>query len=77
MGALGKENSSIILEAAASFDTTIGHCFVGLPGSNNDINVIDSPLISAMVNGKFIQCNYTINGNNHDTTYMLAVSNDT
>lgn len=33
---------SIILEAVASYDTWIWHAYFGLPGSNNDIDVLHS-----------------------------------
>ena len=37
---------SLILEAVASKDFWIWHCFFGLPGSHNDINVLEhSPLL--------------------------------
>ena len=32
---------TIILEAVASYDLWIWHAFFGLPGSNNDINVLE------------------------------------
>ena len=32
---------SLILEAVASYDLWIWHAFFGLPGSHNDINVLD------------------------------------
>ena len=43
-------NMSIILEAVADRDLHIWHVFFGLPGSNNDLNVLDrSPLIHNML----------------------------
>ncbi|XP_068309908.1 uncharacterized protein [Pyrus communis] len=37
----GRHNKpTIVLEAVASYDTWIWHAFFGIPGSNNDINVL-------------------------------------
>jgi hypothetical protein len=43
----GKEKApSIILEAVATYDLWIWHAFFGLPGTLNDINVLDRPIFS-------------------------------
>ncbi|CAN1216514.1 hypothetical protein LINPERPRIM_LOCUS633, partial [Linum perenne] len=43
---------TIILEAVASYNTWIWHAFFGIPGSNNDINVLwMSPIFDRIVNG--------------------------
>lgn len=70
----GKSNhSSIILEAIASFDLWIWHCFFGTPGSNNDINVLNrSPLIPLLVSGSFPECPYEIEGKTRTQGYFLA-----
>jgi Plant transposon protein len=49
----GKEaEPTIILEAIASYDLWIWHAFFGMPGSHNDINVLDhSDLFSDLENG--------------------------
>ena len=40
----GKEKEpTIIFEAVASYDTWIWHAFFGLPGTLNDLNVLDCP----------------------------------
>ena len=45
-----KGNRSIILEAVADRSLHIRHIFFSLPGSNNDLNVLDrSPLIHNML----------------------------
>jgi hypothetical protein len=36
---------TIILEAVASYDLWIWHAFFGLPGSHNDINVLERSFI--------------------------------
>src|SRR5262249_39608216 len=64
---------TIILEAVASYDLWIWHAFFGLPGSLNDINVLDrSNLFVDLVEGRAPKVNYTINGNNYTMGYYLA-----
>jgi hypothetical protein len=56
---------TIILEAMASQDLWIWHAFFGMPGSLNDINVLDrSPIFAALAEGRTTPVNYTINGHN-------------
>uniref|UniRef100_A0A453J9J7 Uncharacterized protein n=1 Tax=Aegilops tauschii subsp. strangulata TaxID=200361 RepID=A0A453J9J7_AEGTS len=46
-----KKGSTIILEAVADQETWIWHAFFGMPGSLNDINVVNrSPLMNKIVN---------------------------
>lgn len=70
----GKEKKpSIILEVVASYDLWIWHAFFGMPGSNNDINVMErSSLFSDLYNGKTPEVHYKINGHSYDTGYYLA-----
>lgn len=64
---------TIILEAVASHDTWIWHAFFGLPGTNNDVNVLQkSTLFQALTNGTSIPANYSINGKNYNVGYYLA-----
>ncbi|KAK9221088.1 hypothetical protein WN944_009513 [Citrus x changshan-huyou] len=57
---------TIILEAMASYDLWIWHMFFGLPGSHNDINVLDrSPLFKDLAEGRVPSVNYSINGHNY------------
>jgi hypothetical protein len=57
----------------ASHDLWIWHSFFGLPGSHNDINVLDrSPLFKNLLNGQSPRIEYTINGNKYDQGYYLA-----
>lgn len=49
------------------------HIYFGMPGSHNDINVLDrSPLFSQLTSGKAPSTTYTINGNNYEMGYYLA-----
>ncbi|SAL95595.1 hypothetical protein [Absidia glauca] len=64
---------TVILEAVASNDMWIWHHFFGLPGSVNDINVLDrSPLFNDMLHCTAPQVRYTINGQAYNSGYYLA-----
>lgn len=64
---------TIILEAVASRDLWIWHAFFGLPGSLNDINVLDrSQLFTRLAKGQAPPCDYKVNGNDYTMGYYLA-----
>ena len=64
---------TIILEVVASQDLWIWHAFFGLPGSLNDINVLDrSPVFTLLANGHAPLVNYIINGHRCRMGYYLA-----
>ena len=64
---------NIILEAVASYDLWIWHLFFGLPGSNNDINMLGwSHVFSKFVQGPAPAVNYSINGHNYTMRYYLV-----
>ncbi|XP_062155181.1 uncharacterized protein LOC133863235 [Alnus glutinosa] len=64
---------TIILEAVASYDLWIWHAFFGLPGSHNDINVLEhSSLFNELAGGRAPSVNYSINGNDYTMGYYLA-----
>ncbi|CAL5330637.1 unnamed protein product [Camellia sinensis] len=68
-----QKKPTIILEVIASYDLWIWHAFFGMPGSHNDLNVLDrSPLFSDLAQGKAPPVHYTINGHNYDMGYYLA-----
>jgi hypothetical protein len=68
-----KNTPTIILEAVASQDLWIWHAFFGMPGSHNDINVLDrSPLFSKLAEGTAPEVNFTVNGHNYSMGYYLA-----
>jgi hypothetical protein len=65
--------TTIILEAVASKDLWIWHAFFGMPGSHNDINVLQrSPIFARLAEGQAPQVNYNINGHDYSTGYYLA-----
>ncbi|XP_026416514.1 uncharacterized protein LOC113311948 [Papaver somniferum] len=64
---------TVILEAAASDDCWIWHAFFGLPGSQNDINVLqNSPLFEDLKYRISPRVNFSINGNQYTHGYYLA-----
>ncbi|WVZ48958.1 hypothetical protein U9M48_000343 [Paspalum notatum var. saurae] len=68
-----EKKPTLILEAVAGYDRWIWHCFFGLPGSLNDINVLHrSPLFDDLVSGKAPQVDFTVNGNTYNMGYYLG-----
>ncbi|KAK9137520.1 hypothetical protein Sjap_008114 [Stephania japonica] len=64
---------TIILEAVADYDLWIWHAYFGMPGSNNDINVLEnSNLFSNLANGIAASANYTIQGKEYTMGYYLT-----
>ncbi len=57
----------------ASFDTWIWHAFFGVPGAQNDINVLaQSPVFDDLLQGKSPKCTYFVNGTKYEGSYYLA-----
>jgi hypothetical protein len=68
-----KKEPTIILEAVASKDLWIWHAFFGMPGSHNDINMLQrSPIFARLAEGEGPQVNYNIN--RHDYSMGLLSS---
>jgi hypothetical protein len=68
-----KKDSTIILEAVADYETWIWHAFFGMPGSCNDINVLQrSPLMTriALREGPLVE--FEANGHTYNYGYYLA-----
>ena len=64
---------TIVLEAVTSFDLWIWYTFFGLPGSDNDINVLErSPIFSELEQGCAPVVNYSINGHEYTMGYYIA-----
>ncbi|KAK9219544.1 hypothetical protein WN943_008190 [Citrus x changshan-huyou] len=64
---------TIILEAVADYDIWIWHSHFGLPGSNNDINVLEaSNLFANLALGIAPPAHYVIKGNEYNMSYYLA-----
>ena len=68
-----KGGYSVVHEAVASYDTWIWHSFFGIPGSNNDINILQcSPVFSNLVEGNAPPMNFEINGHHYNKGYYLT-----
>jgi len=64
---------TIILEVVADYDLWIWHAYFGLPGTNNDINVLESShLFSNLASGIVPPAHYVIQGKEYDMGYYLA-----
>ena len=61
------------MEAVANKDLWIWHSFIGMPGFNNDINVVDrSPLITNWLRGHAPHLEFTVNEKQYKTAYLLS-----
>ncbi|XP_020254476.1 uncharacterized protein LOC109831545 [Asparagus officinalis] len=64
---------TIILEAVASYDLWIWHAFFGLPGSHNDINILErSNLFTELTEGRAPPVKYSINSHEYTMGYYLV-----
>ncbi|XP_073121824.1 uncharacterized protein [Henckelia pumila] len=64
---------TIILKSVADYDLWIWHAFFGMPGSNNDINVLEeSNLFSNLVQGITPPANYFIGGKRVPSRILLS-----
>ncbi|XP_018465497.2 uncharacterized protein LOC108836897 [Raphanus sativus] len=71
--ARGHGKPTIVLEAVASQDLWIWHAFFGLPGTLNDINVLQrSQVFSDILDGRAPKVNFTVNGHNYRMAYYLT-----
>ncbi|XP_056856576.1 uncharacterized protein LOC130505995 [Raphanus sativus] len=69
----GSDKPTVVLEAVASYDLWIWHAFFGLPGTLNDINVLDrSPVFDDIINGQAPQVNFSVNGRVYHLAYYLT-----
>ncbi|XP_020266873.1 uncharacterized protein LOC109842405 [Asparagus officinalis] len=71
---IGRSGSpTIILEAVADYDLWIWHAYFGMPGTNNDINVLESSnLFSNLAQGIAPPAHYVIQGKEYNMSYYLA-----
>ncbi|KAK3198595.1 hypothetical protein Dsin_022010 [Dipteronia sinensis] len=64
---------TIILEAVADYDLWIWYAYFGLPGTNNDINVLEaSHLFANLAQGIAPPAHYVIQGKEYNMGYYLA-----
>ena len=71
---LGKEKEpTVVLEAVATHGLWLWHAFFGLPGTLNDINILDwSPLFQKAQDGTAPVVSYNVNGNTYNLPYYLT-----
>ena len=63
----------MVLEAIASYDLHIWHAFIGMPGPNNDLNVLDaSPILSEYLGDDAPEVEFEVDGRKYSCPYWLA-----
>ncbi|KAM2215576.1 hypothetical protein ACFX1X_022693 [Malus domestica] len=61
------------IDSMASFDTWIWHTFFGVPGAQNDPNVLtQSPVFNDILQGRAPKVTYEVSGRMYDGPYYLA-----
>ncbi|XP_048637609.1 putative nuclease HARBI1 [Brassica napus] len=71
--ACGHGKPTIVLEAIASQDLWIWHAFFGLPGTLNDLNVLDrSPVFDNLLEGRAPRMRYMVNNHMYKLAYYLT-----
>jgi hypothetical protein len=70
----GKEKTTtLVLEAVATHNTWIWHCFFGTPGALNNLNVLDkSTLIENLLRGKSWGVEFELEGHQYKYPYYLV-----
>lgn len=67
------EKPTVTLEAVVDARLWCWHCFFGVPGGNNDLNILDrSPLLTDLMHGRAPEVTFQVNGNSHRMGYYLA-----
>jgi hypothetical protein len=68
------KKKTMVMEAFATQDTWIWHAFYGMPGSCNDLNVLDnSPFIAQLMEGHYRGVHeFEVNGRVRDQVYLLT-----
>ncbi|XP_076957955.1 uncharacterized protein LOC143633561 [Bidens hawaiensis] len=67
------DGPTVILEVTASFDLWIWHAFFGMPGTNNDVAVINaSPIFDRLTDGVSPDTSFSTNDVNHECGYYLV-----
>ncbi|XP_074342466.1 uncharacterized protein LOC141680032 [Apium graveolens] len=62
-----------LFEAVASYDTWVWHAFFGVPGAQNDINVLgQSPVFNKVIAGNSPTVVFHVNGKRYNNAYYFA-----
>lgn len=65
--------NSIVMEAISTSNLWIWHSFIGIPGSNNDINIVDrSLLIIKLLNRVAPNIGFIVNDHDYRRFYLLT-----
>ena len=68
-----EEESTVVLEVICSYNLWIWHAFFGMPGSHNNINVMEhSPLFAEIVEGRYPDVSFHVNGHEYYLPYFLT-----
>jgi hypothetical protein len=68
-----KGKPTIILEVVASKSLCVWHTLFGMPGSHNDINIIQrSPIFDDLAHGRIIPIHFKVNDHDYNMGYYLA-----
>lgn len=69
------ESMTIMFKAFASYDLWIQHDFLGVAGSNNNVNVLNqSSLFIGVLKGEAPNVNFMINGHEYSQEYYLLIA---
>lgn len=65
----------MVVEAVDTHNLWIWHYFFGMPGTHNDINVLQcSNVFAKLVEGHAPPVNYEVNGHHHDKGYYQQMA---
>jgi hypothetical protein len=68
-----KDYCSVVMEAGCSPDRRIWHLFCTIPGTCNDINILDSsPLFNEIIKGTSPPFKYVLNGRSYTSFYYIV-----
>ncbi|XP_056848838.1 uncharacterized protein LOC130498981 [Raphanus sativus] len=69
----GTEKPTLVLEAVASYDLWIWHTFFRVPGTMNDLNILDRSLVfDDIIDGIAPEINFHVNGREYHLAYYLT-----
>lgn len=70
---MGRTESQALPEAVADYELWIWHAFGGMPGSANDIDILNrSHIFDSFIRGEAINVPFRVGGREYDLKYYLA-----